>query len=204
MARRDRVPILALVPILVAALAGCGTDGGTPTPDMPAGETSTPATTTAPPEIGADGVLTVRGVEYAFEGVPAELPRGTTLAFENAGREYHEMIVVRRNPGVEESFDELLDMAPGEVEDRITVLGGPIAAPGTRADEEVAVATPGEYLLICFIPVGSVEAPGGVGSPEPASPGPDAPGATGGDETPTALGPPHSARGMLTTFTVVP
>jgi hypothetical protein len=39
--------------------------------------------------------VTVTAVDYAFEGVPAEVPSGTTLGLTNAGAEVHRRVRVR-------------------------------------------------------------------------------------------------------------
>ena len=65
-------------------------------------------------------VVSVTGVDYAFEGVPDEVPAGpTSLEFTNAGEDAHEMGVARLGEGVD--LDELLargeEPSPEEAEE---------------------------------------------------------------------------------------
>jgi plastocyanin len=140
-----------------------------------------------PPRPDSSGRITVVAVEYAFGNMPTTIPPGTTLALRNDGREVHEMIVMRRHPGVAESFDQLLRMPPGEADDRMSLVGDPLAEPGRVAEETVTLDEAGDYLMICYIPVGmtSLPAPG-----EEPQVSPDV--------------EPHAARGMVLEFVVQP
>lgn len=121
----------------------------------------------------------VTAKEYAFDGVPAELEAGvTSFEFANEGTELHEMITFRKNDGVEESFDDILALGEEASQSKITFVGAAFGAPGEEGVYAVADLTPGEYLAICFIPVGTV------------------------DEETEAEGPPHFTQGMKHEFTV--
>jgi len=55
--------------------------------------------------------ITVTAVDYQFTGMPTSVPVGTTLTLQNSGTEVHEMVVIMKNPGVTQSWDELLQMS---------------------------------------------------------------------------------------------
>lgn len=150
-----------------------------PSPSIAA---SADATDAASPAASGEGQVEVIGVEYAFENVPATTAAGTEFSFENEGSELHEMVVLRKNPGVTESFQELLALPEEEAFTKVTPVGGTLAAPGTTAPNTVTVSEPGEHIMLCFIPVGTTSA-----SIDPNSP-------------PT--GEPHFVRGMLEEFVV--
>src|SRR5688500_18802284 len=121
----------------------------------------------------------VSAVNYEFKGIPEELEAGiTSFEFSNDGTELHEMILLRKNDDVEESFDDLLAMPEEEARAKTTAVGASFGAPGEEGVYSVADLTPGDYLAICFIPVGTVDA-----------------------ET-RVDGPPHFTQGMKTEFRV--
>ena len=133
-----------------------------------------------------DEKLDVTGVEYAFEGVPHTVSTGRVgLRFTNDGDEPHEFIVFRKNDGVTESFDEILELPEGQSEERMTFVGATFADPG-QSNATVFEAEAGEYIALCFIPVGAtVEGPPEEGEPPPEE-----------------GGPPHWVEGMRSEFTV--
>lgn len=121
----------------------------------------------------------VSAVNYAFNGIPAELEAGTTsFEFSNDGTELHELILIRKNDDTEESFDELLALPEEEARTKTTSVGAAFGAPGEEGVYAVTDLTAGEYLAICFIPVGTV------------------------DEESEADGPPHFTQGMKHEFRV--
>lgn len=119
--------------------------------------------------------MPVEAAEYHFTGMPATLPAGDyEFQLANKGQELHVLVIVRRKPGVTESFDELLADPAGE--SKVDTILGVGAAPGDSASGAVPLE-PGEYLVLCPIPQGSV------------------------GETPGS-GPPHFTNGMRQTLTV--
>ncbi len=113
--------------------------------------------------------------EYHFTGIPDTLPAGDyEFEMTNTGQELHVLVIVRRKPGVTESFDELLADPDGE--SKVDTVLGVGAAPGESASGAAPLEA-GEYLLLCPIPQGSV------------------------GETPGS-GPPHFTNGMHQTLTV--
>ncbi len=120
--------------------------------------------------------VSVTGVEYAFEGVPATIDAGqTAFSFSNGGGELHEMAVFRINDGVEASFEELLALPEEEAMAAGRPVGFGFAPPG-GTDALFLDLEPGRYGLACFLPVGS--------TPE-------------SDEEAVAENPPHFTQGMV-------
>lgn len=129
----------------------------------------------------ADEVLEVAAIDYGYEGIPAEMSAGTVaINLTNEGTELHEAVVLRKNDGVTESAEELLQLPEEEAMSKVTEAGVAFAFPGAAGSGLIDMTEPGEYLVVCFIPTGST---------------PDA-GEEGGD------GPPHFTQGMVTEVTV--
>jgi plastocyanin len=142
-------------------------------------ELEKPANVAAAKACAAD-TLAVTAVDYAFQGAPTQLEAGRFLVdFTNKGKEMHEISLMKKNDGVTQSWDELLQLDQSEAESKVTFAGGGFAMPGSE-DTSVIDLEPGDYLMVCFIPVGST---------------PDA-GDHGGS------GPPHFTKGMKHEFTV--
>ena len=160
----------------------------------------------ASPAVAAGPVIAVTAHDYYFEGLPSSVPAGTSLTLTNAGSEVHELLVVRKNDGVTESFDELLALPPDEALQKATVVGILFAAPGESAAmgmdatgapspmTAITVAQEGEYIAICTIPQGTTEMPDFSAQAPPPS---GAPAASAAPQ-----GPPHFLLGMKQEFTV--
>lgn len=100
--------------------------------------------------------VTLQADEYVFEQAPTRLAAGRySFALENVGVEDHEMVLLRRNDGVTESFDELAELGDQMME-KVEFTGVAFGAPGTTAYSAVDLE-PGTYFLVCFIPVGGGE-----------------------------------------------
>jgi hypothetical protein len=198
-------PFLAALALpLAVTLAACDV-ATSPPPPSPGMET--PAVESPLPEVSPDGspdafpsptvdwsspdtspeaaVIEVVGVEYRFEGVPSTMDAGTELRLRNDGQEVHEIVLVRRNQGVTESWQDLLALPEQDVMQLVTIEGVVMANPGDTTEETVVASEPGDYLLICFIPTGMRELP-------PT----DDPNAT------FPPGPPHFTLGMMQEITV--
>jgi hypothetical protein len=122
----------------------------------------------------------VAATDYAFAGLPAELDAGVvSLEMRNHGEELHELLLLRKNDGVTETAEEILALTEEEGQVLTTTVGtSAFAAPGAE-DFLVAELEPGNYVAVCFVPVGATSTDG---------PPPD--------------GPPHAMEGMYTEFTV--
>ena len=131
-------------------------------------------------------VVEVSLQDYAFEGIPEEVEKGT-VAFDitNEGTELHEIAFLRLKGDA--TLDDLKELPEDATEKQVAKLaafvpGGGFAFPGGTDVALVPFKKTGRYLAICFIPVGST---------------PDTAEAGGGD------GPPHFVEGMAAEFEVV-
>ncbi len=143
---------------------------------------TSPEFRTADAEIGAavlescDTVadLDVRGVDFAFEGIPDELDAGrVSIEFTNETEqaEPHEMVLMKRLDGADESVTELLEMPEEELFGKVAPAAVAYADDAGGTNVALVDLEPGAYIAICMIP-------------------------TDGD------GPPHAANGMVDEFTV--
>jgi hypothetical protein len=122
----------------------------------------------------------VQATDYSFANIPDELPAGpTSFEFSNEGDELHELLIVRKNDGVTDSAEDLLALPEDEAMGKVTMLGSPAFAEPSQTDDKVVDLEPGDYIAVCFIPMGMTSADG---------PPPD--------------GPPHFTQGMVAEFTV--
>jgi hypothetical protein len=136
--------------------------------------------------------ITVVATEYHFGGLPTTVPVGTVIGLDNQGAELHELILARKNDGVTQTWDELLQMSDEEVFQYVTLVGDgtpPFAAPGATSETTLTVAQEGEYIALCFIPQGMTEIP-----TDPAATLDPA----------LASAAPHFMLGMIQTFTATP
>jgi len=178
----------ALIALALAGgitLAACGDDDSTPAASGDPVESQDETTTTSAPAEDEGEVLEVTGVEYAFEGLDAEVAAGTELTFTNGGKEVHELVLMRINDDETRSIEELLALPEEEAQEAARFIGVSVAAPGEDGEimeGELVVEEPGRYVALCFIPVGMTEMPDGP---------PEDNGA-----------PPHFTQGMVQEFTV--
>jgi hypothetical protein len=101
----------------------------------------------------------VEAFDYSYEGVPEEVKAGV-LSFElsNNGKENHELVLFRRNDGVEEPLDKLLKLPRAKFDEMMTLVGIARAAPGNGAFSVSRVLV-GEYAVVCFQPTGEEGGP---------------------------------------------
>jgi plastocyanin len=179
--------------LAAALVAACGTDSPRPAATGEPAETEEETTTTteAPDDEDDEEAATIEvvGVEYAFEGLDGEIEAGTELTFTNQGEEAHELVLFRLAEGETRSVEELLALPDEEVEDAVELIGVAVAEPGADGrvvEGELVLDEPGDYVAICFFPVGTTEVPEGPPT---------------GDEQEQG-GPPHFTQGMLQELTV--
>lgn len=156
----------------------------------------------APPSGGvapSAPVTTVVGTEYAFTGLPDSVPAGTAFGFDNQGVELHQLLVVRKNEGVTESWDELMTLPDEEANSKVTFIADLIAGPGKVSPGTFAIDEAGDYFAVCFIPQGAMHDPT-VSFDPMAAPDPSALAPSG---EPVG-GIPHAFLGMRQEFTVTP
>ena len=135
--------------------------------------------------------LNLTASEYAFGGMPTELPAGGTIVnLANIGEEVHEIVIVRINDDVTLTIDELLALPEEETETMTTFVNIAFAFPDT-VGHTVVNLEPGRYVAVCFLPEGATpEVISQMSGPDSSTP----PGVT--------LGPPHAFHGMVQEFTV--
>ena len=186
---------LLLAASLLLILAACSNDeaGGSPSASpsnlpassAPAVSPSAASPSAASPDASGSAVEVV-GVDYAFQGIPPTATVGTSFSLRNEGQEAHELVLVRKNPDVTLSFDELLALPEDQAFNQVAFLGQVAANPGETASGTVTADAPGDYLAICFIPQGLTQLPEGSLGPDASLP----------------AGAPHFTLGMRQEFTV--
>ena len=141
---------LAMTLAVGLVAAGCGDDGDT--------EDVATATTTSTP---AKSTVEVRTVDYAFEGLPAEIEAGTSIELRNSSAaELHELVALRLRDDEQRSIKDLLALPPDQLE---SLFAAPpalvsVAPPGEEgfvALGDGTIKEPGRYAVVCFIPTGA-------------------------------------------------
>lgn len=202
-----RTRLVALTLPIALALSACGSDADDSTvgadpvptaadPTQPTHPTSTDSTDSTPPVSvhghDAPATVTVDGVDYGFENLPASVPAGTRLALHNASaNELHELVAFRLDDDNTTPLDELVTLPEAELN---AVLGAPVAvmlqAPGSDelipAVGDGVLSESGRYAVLCFIPSGA----------DPAEYLRKAAESGGGPPQGVAGGAPHFVHGM--------
>lgn len=97
-------------------------------------------------------VVEITGVEYAFEGVPAELAAGLiAFGFTNVGEEAHEMGVFELSEGVTPEEALAFEGDPEEA-GLVSEVGFVYGDPGGEAAYVNAELEAGTYGMVCLIP----------------------------------------------------
>jgi hypothetical protein len=118
--------------------------------------------------------LDVRGVDFAFDGIPDEVEAGRiSIEFTNDTEtdEPHEMLLMKRVDGADEPVSELLEMSEEELFGKVMPTAVAYADDAGGSNVALVDLEPGAYIAICMIP-------------------------THGD------GAPHAINGMVDEFTV--
>jgi len=118
--------------------------------------------------------LSATAVDYGFEGLPETVPAGTValeLTNDSEGEE-HEMVIFKKADGETRSVEEIMNDPASEEEGPGEFAGFTMAPPG-ETGAGLAELTAGDYMVVCFIPVGGAED-----------------------------GPPHFSQGMFAEFSV--
>jgi plastocyanin len=181
---------LLLAVSLLLILAACSNDeaGGSPSESASSAPASSePAISPSAASPGTSGsAVEVVGVDYAFQGIPPTAAVGTSFTLRNEGQEAHELVLIRKNPDVTLSFEELLALPEDQAFNQVAFLGQVAANPGETATGTVTADAPGDYLAICFVPQGLTQLPAGSLGPDASLP----------------AGAPHFTLGMRQEFTV--
>lgn len=184
MLNRSRL-CLAAVLLLVAAAGACSDDDD---------EAATDDTTTTSAEADEAETVEVRGVDYKFEGLPAEIAAGTMIEFSNGSdKELHEFVAIRIPDTETRPVSELVtlpeaetDAIFGSAEPATVLLAPPGGGDTIQALGDGTIAEPGRYAVVCFIPTGADPA-AYLEAAQNASEGPPD----------VAGGAPHAANGMF-------
>ena len=100
--------------------------------------------------------LNVALSDYAFGGIPAEVPAGgAILTAENIGEEVHEIFVLRVNDDVTLSAEEIAALPEEELFSMVTFVGGVSPFPPGETSAAPLNLTPGRHIALCFIPQGT-------------------------------------------------
>lgn len=115
----------------------------------------------------------VTAKDYAFDAPDTVTAGSVAFSFDNTSdAEEHEMIILRKQDGVDLSWEELLELPEEEAMSKTEFVAAAFAPPG-ESSSSLATLEAGDYAMVCFIPVG------------------------GGED-----GPPHFTQGMIHEFTV--
>jgi len=194
-----RTCALALAGALLFGIAACGGDDDDDTttatteaaaaePDAGTATTEAAAEPTGlcaelpPSEEATEGATktTVIAEDYEFFAAQAlSLGGQQAVTLINQGEEVHELFIGRIDPSETRTVEELASAS--EPPETVTMIGIGIACPGAKTQFNVDLSTPGRYVAICNIPVGTT---------------PDS------DPEAEPSGPPHSSEGMVQEFTI--
>ena len=108
---------------------------------------------------GCEGTqVSVEGRDYAYDGLPEELPAGRiNLQFANVGEEEHELVILGQAEGSDASFEELLEGGDPEALFTQTTFQGVTFGPPRSTTYLAVDLEPGTYLFLCNIPIGGGE-----------------------------------------------
>jgi len=155
-----RIVPLAIAGAVALSLAACGDD------EEAASDTTAaaPATSAAPDTTMAmeAQLVTVEGVDYAFENLPESVAAGTKLEFTNASEaEVHELVAIRLPDEEARPVAELIQLPEEEIDAIVgdtmpaVVLVAPPGEAGMAAVGDGTLTEPGRYAVLCFIPIGA-------------------------------------------------
>ncbi|HSP29066.1 MAG TPA: hypothetical protein VLN74_11005, partial [Ilumatobacteraceae bacterium] len=99
--------------------------------------------------------LDVRGIDFAFEGIPDEIEAGrVSIEFTNATdqAEPHEMLLMMRVDGADEPVTELLDLPEEELFGKVVPTALTYADEAGGTNVALVDLEPGAYNAICMIP----------------------------------------------------
>jgi len=155
-----RIVPLAIAGAVALSLAACGDD------EEAASDTTAaaPATSAAPDTTMAmeAQLVTVEGVDYAFENLPESVAAGTKLEFTNASEaEVHELVAIRLPDEETRPVAELIQLPEEEIDAIVgdtmpaVVLVAPPGEAGVAPFGDGTLTEPGRYAVLCFIPIGA-------------------------------------------------
>jgi hypothetical protein len=108
-----------------------------------------------------DATIDVAAVDWAFGGIPLEVPAGrVAFRLTNLGDEYHEMGILRRLEGATQSWEEIAPGVMTEEEsamEQVAWVGHALSPNGDTPGFAFVNLEPGEYAAICYMPIGSTQ-----------------------------------------------
>lgn len=185
--------------VLALTLTACG--GSDPTDPEPTATEPTGDASVDPSEPMESEPVAVTAVDYAYEGIPAEVDGSVSFTFTNASEgEVHEMVVLKLPDDEDRPITDLLALPEEEQEGLLAGLQAvSIAGPGETGFDavgELSFSGPGRYAVICAIQVGAD--PGEYMAELQRM-------QEAGEEGPVMLedaGPPHFTQGMFAEFVI--
>jgi hypothetical protein len=106
--------------------------------------------------------LDVNGIDFGFEGLPAQVDAGrVAIRFTNdsATDEQHELVLMKKADGVTESATELLSLPEDELMGKVVPAAVVFADEPGGQSAALADLEPGAYVAICMIPTMGEGAP---------------------------------------------
>jgi hypothetical protein len=101
------------------------------------------------------GRISITATDQAYQGIPATIASGAVgIMLTNAGREAHQVLIVRIDDGVTEPFSSLLDLPPDLRMQLATALGSIEVDPGGAGTLFLRLA-PGRYGVGDFLSQGT-------------------------------------------------
>jgi hypothetical protein len=103
-----------------------------------------------------DATSEVTATEYEFEGLKDEYDAGRVgLLLTNDGAEAHEMAIMKKADGVTDSWDDILALPQDEAESKVEQVGSTFAPRKGTSGLAVVDLEEGEYIALCFVPMGT-------------------------------------------------
>jgi len=107
----------------------------------------------------------VTAINYSFQNAPKEAKAGVfRVKLTNKGTEPHMIAVLKRNPGVTDSFADIVKLPKEQGQAKTETLAETFVDPG-QTDSTSLNLPAGDYLLACFVRQGSGGGKEGTGPP---------------------------------------
>jgi hypothetical protein len=98
--------------------------------------------------------IDVTALDYSYVGIPDQIKAGrTSFKMVNKGKEPHEIVILRRNDGVSDSFEDLSKLPQDQMMSKVSFSGVAFGGPGSTTFAAVDLK-PGTYFLVCNMPKG--------------------------------------------------
>jgi hypothetical protein len=102
----------------------------------------------------------VRGVDFAFTGLPAELPAGRValrLTNESESGDPHELVLVRRLPGTDAPVEDLLALPPDQLFSQVAMTAVLFVEEPDGSAAGLVDLEAGDYVAVCMLPTNGDE-----------------------------------------------